>query len=238
MPNGRKGRTHSIEASSDNHFVLAADLGLDELLVYRFDANRGPLAPSDPPFAKVAPGAGPRHFAFAPSGRVVYLVYEMGSSVSAFSYDPSHGKLNPLQTISTLPKDFKRESDAAEIEVSPSGKFLYASNCGHDSIALFSIDDRSGTLTPVEHVPTGSKTPRHFAIDPTSSHLVVANQDSDNLVVLGIDPSSGRLKRLSEVSGVSSPVCLTLLAHPGAFVNFLDLGHRGSGAPEYLYHRE
>jgi len=202
---------HSIEVSPDNRFVLAADLGLDQLLIYRFDATRGSLEPGEPPFAKVPPGAGPRHFAFAPSGQAVYVVNEMGASVSAFAYDRAHGNLTAIETISTLPKDFSGQSDAAEIAVSPAGRFLYASNRGHDSIAVFSINAGNGHLAPVEFVPTRGKTPRHFAIDPTGSYLVVANQDSDNLVVFRIDPHSGRLNPVSEVSGVSSPVCITFL---------------------------
>src|SRR3989449_10425076 len=161
---------HSIDTSSATRFLLAADLGRDRLLVYRFDPFRGSLEPNDPAFAKINPGAGPRHFAFHPSGRFVYAVNEMGSSISAFSYDAARGSLRELQTISTLPKDFASQSDAAEIEVHPGGKFLYGSNRGHDSIAVFAIEAGKGTLTPVGDVPTQGKTPRKFAIYPTRSH--------------------------------------------------------------------
>jgi 6-phosphogluconolactonase len=203
---------HSIDTSPDNRFLLAADLGLDRLLVYRFDPFKGSLEPNDPAFAKINPGAGPRHFAFHPGGRFVFAVNEMGSSISAFSYDAARGSLRDLQTISMLPKDFASESDAAEIEVHPSGKFLYGSNRGHDSIAVFAIEAGKGTLTPVEYVPTQGKTPRNFAIDPTGSYMVAANQDSDNLVVFRIDAKTGRLTPNGKVPDVPSPVCVKFVA--------------------------
>ena len=203
---------HSIAPSPDNRFVLAADLGLDRLLVYHFDPAQGSLKPNDPPFATVKPGAGPRHFAFHPSDRFVYTINEMGSTITAFSYDAMRGSLRELETVSTLPKDFAGASDTAEIEVHPSGKFLYGSNRGHDSIAVFAIDDKKGTLTPVEHVPTEGKTPRSFAIDPAGSYLLVANQDSDNLVVFRIEARTGRLTPSGKVSDVPSPVCVTFVA--------------------------
>jgi 6-phosphogluconolactonase len=203
---------HSIALSPDNRFALAADLGLDELLVYRFDATQGSLAANRPPFAKVHPGAGPRHFDFSPSGKFVYLINEMGSTVTAFSYDAARGALRELQTISTLPKDFKGQSDAAEVQVHPSGKFLYGSNRGHDSIAVFAIDARNGTLAPAEHVLTQGKTPRNFAIDPTGSYLFAANQDSNNIVVFRIDSQTGHLTPTGQVLEVSSPVCVTFAA--------------------------
>src|SRR5262249_14367802 len=133
------------------------------------------------------------------------------SSISAFSYDAQHGALHPLQTISTLPKDFKGENTDAEVEVSSNGKFLYASNRGHDAITVFAIDPQKGTLTVVEHVPTQGKTPRHFAIDPTHSYLLLANQDSNNIVVFRVDPNSGRLKATGETINVSSPTCIVYL---------------------------
>lgn len=214
-PERQKGpHAHSIEASPDNRFVLAADLGLDQLLVYRFDAAKGSLEPNDFPFAQVSPGAGPRHFAFGHFGRFVYLVNEMGSSVSTLSYDSGRGVLDELQTLSTLPKDFAGQTIAAEIEVDRAGKFLYASNRGHDSIAEFAIDVKKGTLQSMGFVPTQGKTPRNFAIDPTGSYLVVANQDSDNLVVFRIDPQTGRLMPNGIVPDVPSPVCVTFVARP------------------------
>jgi len=206
---------HCILTSPDNRFALAADLGLDQLLVYRFDAAHGTLAPNDPPFAKAEPGAGPRHFAFAPSGRFVYLINEIGSSVTAFSFDERRGTLAKLETVSTLPKDFKGANDCAEIAVSRDGRFLYGSNRGHNSVAVFAIDPGKGTLTPVEHVATQGKTPRNFALDPTGKYLFAANQDSDSIVMFQIDPNTGRLTPTGQVLDAPSPVCVTFVARGG-----------------------
>ena len=203
---------HSINLSPDNRFAIAADLGLDQLLVYRFDPTHGTLAPNNPPFAKINPGAGPRHFTFHPSGKFAYVINEMGSTVTAFSYDAAGGVLRALQTISTLPKAFAGNNDDAEVQAHPSGKFLYGSNRGHDSIAVFAIDAGRGTLTPVEHVPTQGETPRNFRIDPTGSYLFAANQDSDNIVVFRIDPKTGRLTPTGQTLEVPSPVCVKFVA--------------------------
>ncbi|MGC2326920.1 MAG: lactonase family protein, partial [Candidatus Sulfotelmatobacter sp.] len=151
--------THSIDLSPDNRFAFVDDLGLDELFVYKFDAAKGSLTANDPPFAKFDPGAGPRHFAFHPSGKFAYVISEMQSTVTAFAYGSAGGTLQALQTVTTLPADFKGHNDDAEIEVHPSGKFLYASNRGHDSIAVFAIDSGKGTLTTVEIASTLGKEP-------------------------------------------------------------------------------
>jgi 6-phosphogluconolactonase len=201
---------HAIELSPDNRFAIAADLGLDELLVYRFEPSKGTLTPYSPPFAKVEPGAGPRHFAFHPNGKFVYVINEMQSSVTAFSYDA--GALRNLGTVSTLPKEFKGNSDSAEIVVHPTGRFLYGSNRGHDSIAVFTIDPAAGTLAPVEYASTGGKTPRNFAIDPTGSYLLAANQDSNSVVAFRIDTKTGQLTPTGQVLEFPSPVCITLVA--------------------------
>jgi len=198
---------HCIDLDPAGRFALAADLGLDKVLVYRFDAAKGTLTPNDPPAAAVAPGAGPRHIAFHPSGRFVYVISEMASSVTAFAYDAARGTLKPLQTLSTLPADFRGGSSTAEIEVHPSGRFLYGSNRGHDSIAIFAVAE-DGTLKALGHQPTHGKTPRHFAIDPTGAYLLAANQGSDNIVVFRIDPSSGRLAPTGAPVTVPAPVCV------------------------------
>ncbi|MHB8652417.1 MAG: lactonase family protein [Terriglobia bacterium] len=203
---------HMISVTPDNRFALAADLGLDELLVYRFDSAHGSLAANHPPFGKVNPGLGPRHFAFSSSGKFVYLISEMGSTITAFSYGARTGLLKEIETVSTLPADFSGVSTAAEIAVHSSGKFLYASNRGHDSIAVFAIDPRKGTLKLTEHVSTQGKTPRNFAIDPTGSYLIAANQDSNNVVIFRIDPRTDRLTPTGEVVDLQSPVCVTFLA--------------------------
>ena len=200
---------HGVRLSPDNGLAVAADLGIDKLMVYRFGSKDGSLTSSNPPFAELPPGSGPRHLAFSPNGKFVYVVNELKSSVSAFSCDPAAGTLRLLHTISTLPKDFKNENSGAEIEVSPLGKALYVSNRGHDSIAVFSIDATKGTLTPVEHVSTQGKTPRNFAIDPSGSFLIATNQDSQNLVLFRIDNKTARLSPTGQVVKIASaPVCV------------------------------
>ena len=203
---------HWIETTPDNRFAIAVDLGLDKLLVYRFDATKGSLTPNDPPYASLDPGAGPRHLAFHPNGKLAYVVNELQSTITAFTYDPSRGTLQKLNTISTLPKNFTGVNDTAEIHVHPSGKFLYASNRGHDSIALFSIDGRTGALTLVDHFPTQGKTPRDFDIDPTGKFLFVANQGTNNIVVFRIDLNNGKLTPTGQILQVPSPVCLKFVA--------------------------
>jgi 6-phosphogluconolactonase len=203
---------HSIDLSPDNRFAIVDDLGLDVSLVYRFDSAQGALTPNDRKFAKSDPGAGPRHFALHPNGQFAYVINEMQSTVSVFGYDGAGGVLRPLQTISTLPKGFSGHKEAAEIQVHPSGKFLYASNRGHDSIAVFAIDANKGTLTPIEYVPTKGKTPRSFEIDPAGSLLFAANEKSDNIVVFRIDPQTGRLTPTGQVLEVAEPVCVKFVA--------------------------
>jgi len=203
---------HSIDLSPDNRFAMVDDLGLDELLVYKFDAAKGSLAPNDPPFAKLDAGAGPRHFALRPDGKFAYVVAEMGHTVTVFSNDAATGRLTTLQTITTLPKDFTGRNDDAEIQVHPSGKFVYASNRGEDSIAIYAIDGTKGTLTQVGSVPTGGKEPRSFEIDPTGTLLFAENQKSDNIVVFRIDTKSGNLTPTRQVLEVASPVCVKFVA--------------------------
>ena len=203
---------HSIDLSSDNHFAMVDDLGLDELLVYKFDSAKGSLTPNDPPFAKLAPGAGPRHFVLRPDGKFGYVVSEMGHTVTVLSNDAASGRLQVLQTITTLPKDFKGRNDDAEIQMHPSGKFLYASNRGEDTIVVYAIDGTKGTLTQVASVPTGGKEPRSFEIDPTGGFLFAQNQKSDNIVVFKIDQKTGNLTTTGKVLEVPSPVCLKFVA--------------------------
>ena len=185
--------------------------GLDQLLVYKFDGAKGTLTPNDPPFAKLDAGSGPRHFALSPSGKFAYVISEMGRSVTVFSNDAASGKLQRLQTVSTLPKDFTGRNDDAEIEIHPSGKYLYASNRGNESIAVYAIDPEKGTLALVEIAPTGGKEPRSFAIDPTGRFLFAANQKSDNIVVFRIEEKTGRLSPTGNVLNVPSPVCVKFL---------------------------
>ena len=203
---------HSIDVSPDNRFALVDDLGLDETRVYGFDGARGSLVEADSKIAKAAPGAGPRHFAFSPDGKFGYVLNEMQSTVTAFGYDAPDGALHPLQTISTLPKDFVKENTAAEIQVHPSGKFLYASNRGHDSIAVFAIEGNKGTLTLVEYVSTNGASPRSFEIAPGGSSLFAANEKSDNIVLFRINAQTGRLTPAGKVLEVAQPVCVKFVA--------------------------
>jgi 6-phosphogluconolactonase len=211
-PERQKGpHAHAIALSPDNRFAIVADLGLDQLLVYTFDAAKGTLG-TQLQIVKASPGAGPRHLTFSSDGRFLYVINELQSSVAAYSYDATSGALHGLQIISALPKGFRGENTAAEIEIHPSGEFLFVSNRGDDSIAVFAIDSRTGTLTNIERVPTGGKTPRNFAIDPTGSWLLVANQASGNIVVFRIDRKTGHLTGTGEVLQVSSPTCLKFVA--------------------------
>ena len=203
---------HSVDLSPDNRFAYVDDLGIDQILTYKFDDDRGQLAGSNRKYPTFDPGAGPRHFALHPSDKFAYVVSEMQGTVTAFSNDPATGTLQRLQTISTLPDDFKGEIEDAEIEIHPSGKFLYASNRGDgNSIAVFAIDADKGTLTPIEYKPTEGKTPRSFKIDPTGTRLFVGNQGSDNIVIFRIDRKTGRLTRTGQVLDANSPVCLKFL---------------------------
>jgi 6-phosphogluconolactonase len=203
---------HEVELSRDNRFAFVADLGLDKILVYRFDPVKGTLIPNTAPFATVEGGAGPRHFAFDPSGKFLYLITEMHSAVDEFSYEPGSGTLKELQTISALPAGYTKPNDAAEIAVHPNGKFVYSSNRGDDSIAVFSIAPDTGKLALVETTATRGKTPRNFAIDPTGKYLLAANQESNSIVVFRIDESSGKLTPTGQVIDAPSPVCIVFRA--------------------------
>lgn len=206
-----KPYAHFITASPDNRFTLACDLGADRVFVYALDAARGTLAPHDPPAATLAPGAGPRHLAFHPNGRCVFVVNELNSTVTSFAWDAARGTLKEIQSVPTLPAGFTNASTTAEIEVHPNGRFLYASNRGHDSLAVFAVNADTGRLTFVEHVPSGGKTPRCFGIGPGGKHLFAANQGSGNVVVFALDPSTGRLKTTGKSVPVGSPVCVKFL---------------------------
>ncbi|MDX2149329.1 MAG: lactonase family protein [Bryobacteraceae bacterium] len=208
-PQRQRGpHAHSIRATPDNRFVMAADLGLDKLLVYRFDASKGTLTPHDPPFARLRPGAGPRHFAFHPNGRLVYVINELDSTVTAFAYDSQKGALKEVSTVSTLPAGAAPGNNStAEVQVHPSGKFLYGSNRGHDSIAVFSLAD-PGKPKLVENAPSGGATPRNFGIHPSGSHLIACNQKTGNALVCAVDAATGRLKPAGAPVAMPSPVCV------------------------------
>jgi len=202
---------HWVHVSPDNKYVFAADLGLDAILSYKFDATKGTLLPNDPPMAKLNPGAGPRHVAFSPNGKYVYVVSELNSTVTAFQYDPAKGTLSQFQILTTLAQDFSGRNDTAEITAHSNGKWLFASNRGRDTITVFSISPADGSLTSLGEFPTGGKEPRHFAIDPTGQYVLAENQNSNSIAVLKIDPATGALKEVSHVNDIPSPVCLAFL---------------------------
>ena len=201
--------SHAINVSPDNRFAFVADLGLDKIFTYLFDAGKGKLTPNNPSFASLPPGSGPRQFVFHPSGKFFYVVNELQSTLTAFTY--STGSLKESQIISTLPQNFSGANSSASLQVHPNGRFLYASNRGADDIAVYSIA-REGTLTLVESVPTQGKTPGSFAIDPSGTWLIAANQSSNSLVLFRIDPQTGRLTSTGQSFEVGTPSCVRFLS--------------------------
>ncbi len=207
---------HEVVVSPDNRFLFVPDLGLDHILIYRIDEAKRTFSASNPAYVAVNPGLGPRHFAFAPDGRFAYVVCEMGSSVVAFSYNRETGALTVIQTISTLPAGYSGEDASAEIHIDKSGRFLYASNRGQNTITEFQIDKTTGKLTPVQNISTEGKTPRNFVIDPSGKYLIAANQDSNNMVVFKIDPANGHLTPANQNLEIEAPVCLTFVPEAGS----------------------
>lgn len=204
---------HSINLSKDNRFAIVADLGLDQLLVYKLDADKGTLTPNDPPFTKTAPAAGPRHFAFAPAGNLAFVINEMDSTLSSLSYDPQKGTFKTLATVSTLPKDYKGTGNStAEVVVHPNGKFVYGSNRGHNSIAAFKYDEKTGDMSPIGHATQDINTPRNFNIDPTGQYALVGSQGGNQVVVFKIDQQTGELKPTGNKVEVGTPICIRFLA--------------------------
>jgi len=202
---------HSMNFSPDNRFAFACDLGMDKIMIYKVDPAKGTLTANDSAFTRTPEGGGPRHFAFHPSGRYAYNCNEMKSSVTAYAYDASKGALTEIQTISTLPEPVDRNS-TAEIQVHPSGKFLYCSNRGHDSLAIFTIDEKTGKLTAAGHQKTLGRTPRNFGIDPTGTYVIACNQGTDNVAVFKVDQSTGKLTPVGEPISVPMPVCVKFVA--------------------------
>lgn len=203
---------HSVVLSPDNRFAIAPDLGLDKLFVYKFDQTTGSLTTSSPAFAQAPPGSGPRHLAFSPDQHFGYVIDELNSTVCAYAFDPRDGVFHLLQTISSLPAGFHGENAAAEVQVAPSGRFVYVSNRGHDSIGVFAVDPQNGTLSPVQDVSSLGKTPRHFVFDPSGDFLLVANQDSNQIVLFKVDRSTGRLSPTGTAVSVDMPVCIAFAA--------------------------
>lgn len=215
-PGRQKGpHAHWIDLDDANRHVLVADLGLDEVLLYKYDAATGALAPNQPPAGRLAPAAGPRHAAFHRDGRHLYVINELNSTVTVFAYDPAAGALSELQTLSALPAGYTGESFTAEIAVRPDGRFVYGSNRGHDSIAIFAVDGATGRLTPAGHQPTLGRKPRNFAIDPAGTWLLAANQESDSIVVFRIDGASGGLSAVGQPVSVPRPVSIVFAGSYG-----------------------
>jgi 6-phosphogluconolactonase len=202
---------HSINLDSANKFAFVADLGLDKVLIYKFDAEAGKIEDNDPPFVKTEAGGGPRHFAFHPTEKFAYCCNEMTSKVTAMKFDKTSGKLEVMQTISTLPEPTKGNS-TAEVVVHPSGKFLYCSNRGHNSIAIFTIDEKTGKLTAAGHQGKGIKIPRNFALDPTGKFCLVASQNGGDVKVFKVDQKTGKLEPTENKASVTNPVCVRFLA--------------------------
>jgi len=207
----KEPHAHSINLSPDNRFAYVADLGLDKIMIYKLDSKSGRLLQNDPPEIKIKHGAGPRHLSFGPDGKYAYLINELDETIIAFAQDSKSGKLSEIQTISTLPEGFVGTSYCAEVRVHPSGKFLYGSNRGHDSIVIYKINPESGTLTLLGFQNSGIKNPRNFNIDPTGQFCTVANQDSDTVIVFRINQETGLLEPTEQVIKIGKPVCVRFL---------------------------
>lgn len=199
---------HAIYVSPDNRFALVPDLGLDRVVTYRLAPDAAHLEPADCAPAAMPPGSGPRHLAFHPDGAHAYVIGEMGSIVTVCGYAAATGALSPGPSVSTLPDGWTGASTTAEIAVHPSGRFVYGSNRGHDSIAVFAVEDGGARLRPAAIVPTGGQTPRSFALDPTGAFLAAANADSDAVVMFRIDPGTGVPIPTGYTVPVGTPVCV------------------------------
>jgi 6-phosphogluconolactonase len=202
---------HAVTLDDTGRYIFVPDLGIDKLMVYRFDRNEGKLDPNDEPWVEVPAGAGPRQLVMHPRGEYAYLINELDSTMMAFRYDGDSGSLQEIQTLSTLPEDFEGTSTCAEVQISPSGKFLYGSNRGHNSIVIYAIDQRNGMLTCVGHKSTQGETPRNFAVGPAGEFLLAANQDTDNIVIFRLDPASGDPVATGHSVDVPTPVCVKVM---------------------------
>ncbi len=206
----RGPHAHSADFSPDGRFAFFSDLGLDQVKVYRSDAKAGTLSPHVPSHVRVEGGSGPRHFAPHPSGKFAYGLNELASTVSVFALDGQAGTLEVIQTVTTLPEGFDGENYTAEIHTDRSGRFVYASNRGHDSIAIFEADGDSGLVTGLGHVSTNGNWPRNFAFDTSGEYLLAANQNSDNIAVFKVDALTGGLAPTGQEIAIDAPVCLLL----------------------------
>lgn len=202
---------HSINFDPAERFALVCDLGLDRVLIYRFDHEQGKLIANDPAGVSSAPGAGPRHLAFHPNGRHVFVINEINSTLDSYRYDPVRGALAAIETVSTLPADFSGESTAADVHVHPNGKFVYGSNRGHDSIVIYRFTEATERLSYLGHQSTEGSTPRNFTMTSSGSLLLAANQDTDTIVTFQVNPASGRLTLTGTVASTPTPTCVRLV---------------------------
>jgi 6-phosphogluconolactonase len=200
---------HALTFDRSNKRAFVPDLGIDKVIIYNTDFVRGTLTPNEPSHFATEPGSGPRHCEFSEDGRFCYLINELSSTISVLQYDADRGRLAFLQQISTTPESFHGHNTCADIHILPRGEYLYGSNRGHDSIAIYRVDRETGLLSTIEFMDSGVKTPRSLAIDPSGRLLIVAGQDTDNLVVFAVDRGSGALNRVAEV-GVPTPVCVKI----------------------------
>ena len=199
---------HMIKFDPTGHFVLVSDLGLDRIFIYILDASSGKLQPYTPGEVIMPPASGPRHFVFNSTGRFLYLANELDSTVTACTWDGGTGRLTPFQKLPTLPAGFEGVNNVADIHLHPNGRFLYVSNRGHDSLAIFAVDERSGLLSALGHAPSGGRTPRGFAIDPFGKFLLVANQDSNSIITLPIEEQTGLLSAPGVMIDLPLPACV------------------------------
>jgi 6-phosphogluconolactonase (cycloisomerase 2 family) len=199
---------HDICFDPAGRYLLVPDKGYDRVYVYKFDAESRNLEANDPPYVMERAGAGPRHLTFHPTAPYAYLINELDSTINVFSYDAEHGTLESLQVVSTLPPDFSAANTCAEIRVAPSGRFLYGSNRGHDSVVVYALDPNNGQLSPLEWAPCGGKGPRFFTLDPWGEKLYVANQYSDTIVTFQVDQERGKLTPSGQVIETGTPVCI------------------------------
>jgi 6-phosphogluconolactonase len=211
-PDRQEGpHVHSVIFAPGGHLVLAADLGIDKVMLYDLDTNKGTLAPHAVPALELRPGSGPRQMVFSPDGRFLYVVSELHSTVTSYQYDASTETFQELEIQFLIPADFKGQNLSADVHITPDGRFLYASNRGHDSLTIFAIDQSSGKMNLVGYASTQGKTPVNFAIDPTGTFLIVANQDSNTIVTFRIDPTSGKLTPTGETVEVTAPACIKFM---------------------------
>ena len=203
---------HAAVISPDNRFVLAPDLGADKVFIFRLDAARGALAANDPPSAQTPAGFGPRHLAFHPAGKFVYLISEMAARITVFSWDGASGSLREIQTVDSYPDGYEGDRSGAEVEVDRAGRFLYSSTRTNSSMAVFAIDPAKGTLTAVDRLPSGGKGPRSFKIDPTGGFLLVINEASDEVTVFRVNAQTGRLTPTGAAAKVPAPACAVFVA--------------------------